>query len=239
MAVDRREFCAVAHLKGTKHKIYEDSFRMLPREIPLVQACRRGEIFAVFDGIGGAPEGRRAAQHMADWLIAFYRKPDSYPSSPQGLENLLIEANREIADWGFIPGTDRPLGGCAGTVAWVREDQLHIFHAGDTCGILIRNGKAIELTQAHQTADGAIYKYFGLGEHLKLFHNHTSIEEGDRVLLISDGITKVKHPVEAATMLNNFQDIAIAANSLAMAAQAAGSNDDITALLLEVSEIWE
>jgi hypothetical protein len=29
MAVDRREFCAVAYLRGTKHKIYEDSFRML------------------------------------------------------------------------------------------------------------------------------------------------------------------------------------------------------------------
>ena len=59
------------------------------------------------------------------------------------------------------------------------------------------------------------------------------------MLLISDGITKVKHPVEAAKMLNDYQDIAIAVNSLAMAAQAAGSNDDITALLFEVIEIWE
>jgi serine/threonine protein phosphatase PrpC len=207
---------------------------MLPREIPLVQKCRRGEIFAVFDGIGSSPEGRRAAQHMADRLIDFYRQQDIYPPSPQGLETLLIEANLEIAGWGFMPGTDRPLGGCAGTVAWVRQEQLHIFHAGDTCGILIRDRKAVELTQAHQTADGAIYRYFGFGKNLTLFYNRTPIEEEDRILLISDGITKVKHPVEAAAMLNDYQDIAIAVNSLATAARAAGSNDDITVLLVEV-----
>ena len=212
---------------------------MLPREIPLVWQCRRGEIFAVFDGIGGAPEGRRAAQHMADRLIAFFRQPDLYPASREGLDALLLEANREIADWGFMPGTDRPLGGCAGTVAWVLKDTLHVFHAGDTAGIHIRDGKATELTQPHQTADGAIYRYFGLGNYLKLYYNETHIEEEDRIFLISDGITKVKHPIEAAAMLNEYPDIAKAVNSLATAAQAGGSNDDITALLVEVAEIWE
>jgi PPM family protein phosphatase len=238
MAVDRRQDCAVAYLKGTKHKIYEDSFRMLPREIPLVGQCRRGEIFAVFDGIGSAPEGRHAAQHMADRLISFFRHPVLYPASRQGVEALLLEANREIADWGFMPETDRPLGGCAGTVAWVLEEVLHIFHAGDTIGIHIRDGKAIEITQAHQTADGAIFRYFGLGSLLQLYYNEIKLEESDRILLISDGISKVKHPIEAAAMLNDYSDIAKAVNSLAIAAQAAGSNDDITALLVEVTEIW-
>lgn len=66
MAVDRRKSAAVAHLKGTKHRIYEDSFRMLPRVVPLVESLNRGKIFAVFDGIGSAPEGRHAGQFMAD-----------------------------------------------------------------------------------------------------------------------------------------------------------------------------
>jgi len=62
MAVDRRKSAAVAHLRGTKHQFYEDSFRMLSRDVPLVENRNRGEIFAVFDGIGSAPEGRHAAQ---------------------------------------------------------------------------------------------------------------------------------------------------------------------------------
>jgi hypothetical protein len=81
MTIDRRQSSAVAFLKGTKHRFYEDSFRMLPREIPLVESRNRGEIFAVFDGIGSAPEGRHAAQLMADYLIEFYRNPDEYPAS--------------------------------------------------------------------------------------------------------------------------------------------------------------
>jgi serine/threonine protein phosphatase PrpC len=239
MAVDRRLNCAVAYLKGTKHKIYEDSFRMLPREIPLVEKCGRGEIFAVFDGIGSAPEGRRAAQYMADRLIEFFRRPDVYPVTLQGLETLLLESNLEIVDWGFMQGTDRPLGGCAGTVAWVYEDMLRVLHAGDTTAVHIRDGKALELTRPHQLPDGAIYRYFGLGRNLQLYANEIQLEESDRILLMSDGITKVKHPIEAAKMLNQYQDTSKAVNSLATAAQAAGSNDDITALLVDVSEIWE
>ena len=69
---------------------------MLPREVPPVERLNRGEIFAVFDGIGSAPEGRHAAQFMADHLIQFYRKPDDYPASPEGLQALLFEGNIEI-----------------------------------------------------------------------------------------------------------------------------------------------
>jgi serine/threonine protein phosphatase PrpC len=175
---------------------------------------------------------------MADKLIEFFRQPALYSASRHGLEVLLLEANKEIAEWGFMPGTDSPLGGCAGTVAWVLEDALHVFHAGDTTAIHIRDGKAIELTWPHQTADGAIYRYFGLGSNLELYCNEIRLEESDRILLISDGITKVKSPIEAAAMLNECPDIAKAVNSLATAAWSACSNDDITVLLVEVAELW-
>jgi serine/threonine protein phosphatase PrpC len=64
------------------------------------------------------------------------------------------------------------------------------------------------------------------------------LKESDWILLMSDGITKVKHPIEAAAMLNEYRDISGAVNAIATVAQAVGSNDDITALLVEVSEIW-
>jgi hypothetical protein len=69
MTVDRRQTAAVGFLKGPQHRFYEDSFRMLPREITLFKSLNRGEIYVVFDGIGSAPEGRHAAQFMADQLI--------------------------------------------------------------------------------------------------------------------------------------------------------------------------
>ena len=78
---ERRGSAAVAWRKGTKHTLYEDRYRMLPREIPLVAQRERGEIYAVFDGIGSAPQGRTAAQFMADKLLDFYRKTDEYPKA--------------------------------------------------------------------------------------------------------------------------------------------------------------
>ena len=143
--MEKRGPAAVSWLKGTNHNFYEDRFRLLPETIPLVSKSGRGSLYAVFDGIGGAPEGMRAAQHMADVLLRFYQECDSYMDSAKGVHQLLVMANQEINGWGGIPGTDRPLGGCAGTVAWIRGNTLHTFHAGDTVGFLIRSGRPIHL----------------------------------------------------------------------------------------------
>ncbi|MBF0225851.1 MAG: SpoIIE family protein phosphatase [Desulfobacterales bacterium] len=236
---DQREFVAVSHAKGTKHKVYEDNFRMLPRDIPLVMEKKRGELFAVFDGIGSAPKGQHAAQVMADKLISFYREPDIYNSSFEGINTLLMEANQEIWNWGFIPGTDRPLGGCAGTIVWLFEENIYVFHAGDTAGFLIRDDKLIHLTRTHQMENGAIIQYFGYGENLVIDIERFSIEELDRILLVSDGVTKVFGSAEAANIIGENPNICKAVIELARRSQLRGSTDDITAMLIEVEEIWD
>jgi len=236
---DQRESVAVSYLKETKHKYYEDSYRMLPKDIPLVEQKKRGELFAVFDGIGSAPEGRHAAQEMAENLLRFYREPDAYPTSWEGIRTLLMEANLTIHQWGFMPGTDRPLGGCAGTVLWLIRENLYLFHAGDTAALLIRDGKGMELTKPHQMSDGAIYRYFGLGPDLQIDVECFQIEESDRILLLTDGVTKVFHPVKAADLVEGYLDISIAIKTLVQRSQTLDSTDDITAMLIQVEEIWE
>ncbi len=71
----------------------------------------------------------------------FYQQFENHPATWQGIRDLLLEGNMEISKWGLMPGKDHPLGGCAGTVAWINEKKLFIFHAGDTLAILIRDGK--------------------------------------------------------------------------------------------------
>ena len=92
--------------------------------------------------------------------------------------------------------------------------------------------------QSGQMADGAIFRYYGLGPSLKIDVDHFTIEESDRILLLSDGVTKVFHPSEAAKFVEEYLDISQAANSLAQRSLALGSTDDITVLLFEVEEIW-
>lgn len=236
--VDQREGAAVSHAKGTRHRFYEDAFRMLSRDVPLVAQQQRGELFAVFDGIGSAPEGRHAAQVMADALVRFYREPEGVEPSAQGMVTLLTEANNEIWSWGVINGTNRPLGGCAGTIVWLIEDELHVFHAGDTSAVLIRDGKATALTREHQAEDGAIFKYFGIGDNLILDVSQLTIEEGDRILLVSDGVTKYRAALEVADRVRDTPLIQNAVRDVVRQCQLAGVSDDITAMLIDVEEFW-
>ena len=224
--------------KGTKHFRYEDGFRLLSRDISLVEKAERGEIFAVFDGIGSAPEGARAAIHMCDALIGFFRGNEKFPATPEGLMSLLLEANSAIFNWGFIEGTDRPKGGCAGTIAWSNGERLLVFHAGDTTGLLAREGQTSFLTQPHQTDDGAIWEYFGRGPNLTIDVTEARLEEGDRVLLFSDGVTKVLHPIEAASLVMPEPDNLRAADLLVERTRLLGSTDDITAVVVDFEELW-
>jgi serine/threonine protein phosphatase PrpC len=237
--VDMREGVAVAYAKGTKHRYYEDAFRMLSRDVPLIGQKKRGEVFAVFDGIGSAPEGRHAAQVMADTLVRFFREPDVFSPSDKGMLKVLEEANMEICSWGFVGDTDLPLGGCAGTVIWLFEEELHVYHAGDTTGLLLRDDNIKVLTRDHQTEDGAIFRYFGIGDNINIDIDVVEIEEGDRILLVSDGITKQFSPSEAGKMVQEPQRIQTAVRNLVHHCQLAGETDDITAMLVEVEEFWQ
>ena len=60
---ERKGCAAVSWLKNAKstRKPYEDRYRLLTKDIPLVGKSGRGELFAVLDGIGGAPRGMAAA----------------------------------------------------------------------------------------------------------------------------------------------------------------------------------
>jgi serine/threonine protein phosphatase PrpC len=231
----------VAWLKGSKHRFYEDRYRILTREAPLVQRQRRGEIFAVFDGISSEKGGMSAAQLMSDRLLSFYKEPDRYIPSVESIQQILFEANNAIYAWGSHPGPSQDKGGCAGTVVWIHGNSLFSFHAGDTVALLLRDEKAEQLTDLHEL-DNALYRFFGLGPDLELDIKEIELKEFDRVLLLTDGVTKVIHPREAGglvyVMLEEHGDSARAARRLVETARSRGATDDITALLIEVDEFW-
>lgn len=236
---EERGTAAVAWLKGTKHRYYEDRYRMLSNDIPLVQQKSRGEVFAVFDGIGSAPKGRDAAQEMADQLIRFYRESNEFPASREGMCRILMEGNQTILGWGCMPETDRPLGGCAGTVAWIHGQSAEIFHAGDTVAYLIRDGGLVrQLTRLHEE-NGAIYRYFGLGAYLEIDMVVVPLEEGERLLLVSDGVTKAFDMYEITKIVEDHSNRRRAVGELVRRARSRGSSDDITAMIIEIEELEE
>jgi PPM family protein phosphatase len=240
MECDKREGASAFSLKSAKHSINEDRYRMLSRDIPLVAQAMRGEVFAVFDGISDAPKGHETAQEMADCLIDFFRCPENYPESTEGLWSLIMKTNIRTYNWGFMPGTDqRSLAGAAGTIAWILGETLHVFHAGDTAAFLIRDEIITELTHAHQLESGDIYRYFGLGPFLLPTIDSFKIEEADRILLITDGVTKVFNTHQIGTIINNCHNRDRTVIEIVRRSRVHGSTDDITALMVDIEQIWE
>ncbi len=236
MRLDRRGSAVVAWEPGMNHRLYEDSFRLLTQEVPLVARAHRGELFAICDGIGSAPKGRESAQAFTKGLDRFYHECHLYTADPKGVHDLLHQLNMEIHSWGFISATNLPLGGCAGTIAWYLEERLHIFHAGDTAAVFCQDGEGpVLLTRFHEI-DGFLVNYFGIGPNLTIETTEVQVEAFDRLLLMSDGVTK-RIPAEAAgELVMQHERIDVAATELARRARALGSTDDITVMLVEFQE---
>jgi serine/threonine protein phosphatase PrpC len=223
---------------GKKGRPNEDRYRLLGNKVPLVSRSGRGQLFAVFDGIGGSPKGRDAAQAMCDSLIQFYKIAIEAPIDATRIFSLLATANMEIYNWGFRTGTTRPLGGCAGTIAWFYEDQLWIFHSGDTVGYLIKGDGINPLTREHGEGN-YISSYFGQGEKIIIDSFSFPIDEGDILVLATDGVTKVMSSESIAASVNQWiiRSPDMAAQQLCEMALQKGSTDDITAVVVEIVDL--
>ena len=229
----------VAWQKGPRHKFYEDRFRLLCHPIPLIAQANRGEIFAVLDGVGSAPKGMASAQEVCDSLVRFFTSPiDQIPDEKELLNAILANANETINSWGCMEGTTRPDGACAGTIVWIDVQRMaHIFHAGDTTALLIRDGLAQVLTTVHQNGDGHLSNYFGMPT-LQLQTQSLQLEEGDRLLIFSDGIGKAfANNQGIADIIESKSTRNASLAALFVAARASGSSDDATAILVDIEDV--
>ena len=234
--IEERLGAAVLWFKGATHRYYEDRYRLLSRDVPLVAASAVGEVFAVADGVGSAPLGMSAAQRLCDRLAQMY-EPSGAQDQAQRLGDLLAAVNREIHDWGFIDGTDRPAGACAATVAVLEPGGTRgmIIHAGDTRAALIRDGQCQILTPLDQGTDGALRCYFGTRvSSFTLIP--INVDLGDRLLLVSDGVTKSFGMVEVAAMLESQSTRRRALQVLGQACLRRPSGDDVTAMIIDVGD---
>jgi serine/threonine protein phosphatase PrpC len=102
--------------------------------------------------------------------------------------------------------------------------------------MLLRGSETTRLTHLHE-ANGCLYNYFGRGPALEVDVKHFDLEAWDRILLVSDGVTKVFHIPEAVQVIQSFEDPGEATKELALRSRGKGSPDDITVVLIEVSEI--
>ena len=153
---------------------------------------------------------------------------------------ILFAENILINKWGFMKGTQKALGACAGTIAWLYDGNLTLFHAEDTMALLVKEDMERKLTDDHSEGHG-IYRYFGLGEPLIIDSVQFTIEEGDVLVLVSDGVTKVlsDHQIAECVREHYIYSSERAAQELCRLSKLRGSWDDITAVVIEIIDLEE
>jgi PPM family protein phosphatase len=236
--------------KGKRRENNEDTF--IVQEISnkgLLLAC-------VIDGVGGYNGGEVAAgiaravilehvQHISGDII-------------ETLQHAVIAANEKIQEQRSA-GEGNANMACVLTcaIADIKNNKLYYSHVGDTRLYLLRDASLIKISRDH-SAVGFLEESGRLSEDDAMRHPRrneinkalgfeTGIAEvedyietgespflpGDMILLCSDGLSDMISSGTITSILNKKKDLRNRAKDLVAAANEAGGNDNITAVLVE------
>ena len=219
---------------GRARERNEDSFLSAP------------PLYAVADGLGGH-RGGNVASSLAMRVLSEIAEPGNWGQ----LAEQIREANRAILDQAR---DDRTLSGMGTTVtaAFMDNHELHLAHVGDSRGYLLREGEISQITEDHTlvhrmvqegkiTAAEAehhpqrsiVVRALGVEDPVEVDEFTVAVQEGDRVLLCSDGLYSMVPDEQIKDVLLSTQDPQQACDRLVEMANEGGGLDNITVVILE------
>jgi PPM family protein phosphatase len=208
-------------------------------------------VFAVADGMGGHLAGDVASATALLPIHALDGKvyPDA-ASAQAALLDAILAANaavvRKAADEPSLRGMGTTL-----TATIVEGRRLHVGHVGDSRAYLVRDGRMTQLTRdhtlvAHLVEEGQITeeeaaqhphrsivtRAIGVDVDLEVDTLTIELEDGDEVVICSDGLTGPVDDEEILEVLVSTPDPQRAAERLIELANEHGGPDNITVVLL-------
>lgn len=211
------------------------------------------DLFAVADGMGGHVGGEVAARVAIDALRASFQRQ----SSVEGLRSAVAEANRAVWHQSQTETGLRGMGTTLTATALVREADgrqvIALANVGDSRAYVYSKGDVIQVTADHSLAEEKV-RQGELTEAEAAVHPHRHIltralgvssdvdvdlwelhlQEGDRILLCSDGLTNEVADDLIGDTLANVQDPMEAARVLVKAAIEHGGSDNVTVVVVDV-----
>ena len=226
-----------ASLAGKRERNEDFVGMVLPGEPEL---RTKGILVAVADGVSGSGGGREASEYTVRGLLSdYYATPDDW-DVPIALDRVLNAINR----WLVAQSSSHPeRDGMATTLSAISLRRRHytIAHIGDTRIYLLRHGKLTRLTTDHvwdrPEMRHVLTRAIGLDRHLNLDYSDGELQQGDRFLLVSDGVWQPLSDKALAERLQQCTDPDRSARELCDAALAAGSQDNVSAAIIEVVQL--
>ncbi len=207
-------------------------------------------LFVVADGLGGHEAGEVASS------IAVETVRDHAPrrADVKALARAVKAANREVLR-AAKEGIGRAGMGTTITAALVENGRIALAHVGDSRAYLLRDGHLERVTEDHSmVADlirrgqiteeesrvhpnrSVITRALGTDANMEADTYEVQASAGDRLMLCSDGLTSMLEDPKIAELLGGYREPDIAAAALIDAANEAGGHDNISVVVVDITE---
>ncbi|MDR1701297.1 MAG: Stp1/IreP family PP2C-type Ser/Thr phosphatase [Sporomusaceae bacterium] len=227
---------------GKVRKTNEDSY-----------ICNPPAIFMVADGMGGHAAGEIASSLCVKAVVEYVQKAAPAADLREVLKEAVLNANETI--W-QAANTQLEYAGMGTTVTVLYLDGDNVFwgHVGDSRLYLISEEKITQITADHSVV-GELLQNGSITEEEALFHPKRNMltravgtakdvlvdtgvmvwQQGDKLLLCSDGLTNMVRTTEMLKIINEpreSSDLQLVVDKLIAQANDAGGFDNITTVLI-------
>lgn len=246
-----------AHLKyaalsdvGKKRKNNEDAFGMFPE----------AGLFCVADGMGGGDDGEIASAAVVRAVedMSVRIRPDGSGGVAAGdAGKELAEALSKVSAWIANRAREHKLNGCGSTFVGVVFDPVDpshalAVHAGDSRLYLLHGHSIRQITRDHSVAElmgekdeskvnpmfrSMVVNGIGIRDKAEPEFTPFKIAKGDRILLCSDGLSRMVPDKRIASVARAEKSPDKAVAALVAAALDAGGVDNVTVVLVQVGEL--
>lgn len=203
----------------------------------------KGLFYAVFDGMGGAEHGEIASYKCAEQTQKFFSDGDNY--SDKDITLFLNKMCNILNNAVFDAKTDLHAYQMGSTIAsvYLTAGQVWTCNVGDSkCYWYCRNKHSLRQMSADHLDEHSLSDKPMLTQYLGIDPQEMSIEpsitcfepeEGDRILLCSDGLTDMLSEEDINKMIGSKSPSKTVEDLLNCALEA-GGHDNITIILIEI-----
>ncbi len=197
-------------------------------------AASKGYLFALADGVSHCADGGLAARSTLQALaLDYYATPETWGVA-QSLDRLLLAQNRWLQANGLLTTLSAiVLRGRRFTLAHVGDCRVYRWHAGQ----LLRVSEDHVWEQPDM--QHVLKRALGLDQYVVMDYLDGELREGERWLILSDGVWSTLSEASISSILREQDNLDNAVQTLVSAAHLAGSQDNASALLIQVDGLGQ
>lgn len=211
-----------------------------PEDGPLLQ--HKGVVCALADGVSSSAESHIASQTAVSHFIDDYYSTADTWSVEHSASRVLNALNRWLYQHGNTGSRARNSLVTTFTAVVVKSTTAHIFHIGDSRLYRLRDGELEQLTRDHSSNFGGTKNYLtralGIEVSTEIDYRKEPVQQGDLLLLSTDGLHDFIGEAQLKARLSDLNaDLEAEARQLVHAALEAGSDDNISCLLVHIDRL--